>query len=470
MSENSNLELPKTLAWSTLAIVGFQAAYAIPVLALPFQMLFAFALAQLVDTKVSRGAFYGGLGIGFSLAAIQLTFFATVFGGGAIALWLIIGLWFAHFTWLGHRINDRFPQWAWLLIPIAWVGLEYFRSELYYLRFSWVTPGMSLSDSPWSSLLKVGTYGAGGLILLCGCLLRKDWRIGLVATTVLLVAPLFQALKGRAPTSSLLVAGIQLEHPDATQLPDELDRVVAQVPGCDLILLSEYTLNGPVPENLLRWCDENDHHLIVGGKDPIDEVQYYNTAFVVGPEGEVVFKQAKSVPIQFFRDGLPAEDQAVWDSPFGPIGICVCYDLSYSRVIDRFIDRGARAIINPTMDAIAWGGRQHRMHSRVPICRSIEYDVPIARLASSGISLITDGAGHRLAEAGFPGQGKIVSGRLRLSEPGLPVDRWISPACVVATLLMLVACLWPRGTRGDDQLPEALVGDSSFRNSNPMDQ
>ncbi|MEL6106205.1 MAG: nitrilase-related carbon-nitrogen hydrolase [Planctomycetota bacterium] len=459
MSGKSYGDLPQTLAWSTLAVTGFQSAYAIPWFALPFQLLFAYALVRLLETKSSRGAFYAGLAVGFTLAAIQLTFFATVFGSGAIALWLIIGLWFAHFTWLGQCIGTRFPRWAVMLTPIAWVGLEYFRSELYYLRFSWVTPGMSLADSPWSALLKVGTYGAGGLILFCGCLLRKNWRMGFAGATILLIAPPFLALIGSESTRSLLVAGIQLEHPDETALPQQLERVVANVPECDLILLSEYTLNGAVPESLRRWCDEHDWYLIVGGKDAVDELRYYNTAFVVGPEGDIVFKQAKSVPIQFFRDGLPAEDQAIWDSPFGPIGICVCYDLSYSRVIDRFIERGACAIVNPTMDAIAWGGRQHRLHSRVPVCRSIEYDIPIARLASSGVSLVTDGSGRRLAEAGFPGQGNLIAGRLRLSEPRLPVDRWISPACVVATLLMLVACLWPRKTRGDDHVPETLGAD-----------
>ncbi len=45
-----------------------------------------------------------------------------------------------------------------------------------------------------------------------------------------------------------------------------------------------------------------------------------------------VFKQAKSVPIEFFQDGRPAAEQRLWHSPWGNLGICICYDLSYSRV------------------------------------------------------------------------------------------------------------------------------------------
>ncbi len=59
---------------------------------------------------------------------------------------------------------------------------------------------------------------------------------------------------------------------------------------------------------------------MVGGKDPVGTNNYYNTAFVVGTNGEIVFKQVKSVPIQFFRDGLPAPEQKVWNSPWGKIG------------------------------------------------------------------------------------------------------------------------------------------------------
>jgi hypothetical protein len=51
-----------------------------------------------------------------------------------------------------------------------------------------------------------------------------------------------------------------------------------------------------------------------------DHAAFHNTAFVVGPDGDVIFEQAKSVPIQFFNDGRPATSQRLWDSPWGRIG------------------------------------------------------------------------------------------------------------------------------------------------------
>jgi predicted amidohydrolase len=110
----------------------------------------------------------------------------------------------------------------------------------------------------------------------------------------------------------------------------------------------------------------------------------YNTAFVIGTNGELVFRQGKSVPIQFFKDGLPAPDQKLWESPWGPLGLCVCYDLSYTRVTDKLARLGAKAIIVPTMDVADWGLRQHELHARVAPVRAAEYGIPIFRLASSG--------------------------------------------------------------------------------------
>ena len=96
---------------------------------------------------------------------------------------------------------------------------------------------------------------------------------------------------------------------------------------------------------LKQWCREHARFLVVGGKDPVGTNNYYNTAFVVGTNGEIVFQQAKCVPIQFFKDGLPAPRQEVWNSPWGKIGICICYDLSYTRVTDRLV-RGRGATVD----------------------------------------------------------------------------------------------------------------------------
>jgi len=167
--------------------------------------------------------------------------------------------------------------------------------------------------------------------------------------------------------------------------------------------------------------------------------QFYDTAFVISPSGEIVFHQAKSVPIQFFNDGLPALEQTVWQSPWGKIGICICYDLSYTRVTDRLVRMGAEMLIVPTMDVTDWGKRQHELHARMGPIRAAEYHLPVVRVASSGISQAIDLTGKIMASAPYPGQGAVLSATLNFSKSTrLPLDRWLAPLSAVLTGIWLV--------------------------------
>ncbi len=168
-----------------------------------------------------------------------------------------------------------------------------------------------------------------------------------------------------------------------------------------------------MPDRIKAWCRKSSSATwSISAKDPAPNSDYYDTAFVVGPTGEIIFKQGKKVPIQFFKDGLPAPSQQLWDSPWGRIGICICYDLSYTRVTDELVRLGAQAIIVPTMDVETWGRHQHELHTRVALVRAAEYGIPIFRVASSGISQLVDASGQTVASAPMPGDGAMLAGEL----------------------------------------------------------
>ena len=139
----------------------------------------------------------------------------------------------------------------------------------------------------------------------------------------------------------------------------------------------------------------------------------------------------KSVPIQFFLDGRPAVAQRLWDSPWGKLGFCVCYDLSYRRVVEGLARLGAQAIVVPTMDVAEWGRYEHLLHARVAPARAKEFGVPVIRLASSGISQWVQGTGQLKASAPFPGEHETVCGVFDLRQPvRFPLDYWLAPASV----------------------------------------
>ena len=242
-----------------------------------------------------------------------------------------------------------------------------------------------------------------------------------------------------APEPGPLAVGIQLEGPHESDVLTALEEAVAAQPDLDLVVLSEYCFNGPVPDSVRDWCARHQKHLIGGGKDVLDHSgRFIDTAFVVSPGGEVIFQQGKSVPIQFFNDGLPARGQQLWDSPWGKIGIAICYDLSYSRVIDRLVEQGAEALVIPTLDAEDWGAHEHRLHAKVAPVRAREYGVPIFRLGSSGISQCVDRTGRVIATAPYPGQGERLIAHIDFAAPGkLPADRYIALPAVVAVALLL---------------------------------
>lgn len=453
------LSVRSALVWALAAAACFHLARLVPHAG--YAMVgFFIGLLNLTRVNNARHGFRWGIVLGWMTYVPHLAFFLNVFapegtGGGArvigiigvFALWMILPIWLGLFlslaTWLRRWTSPK--VWIWL-IPVGWTGIEYFRGELYPLRFSWLSAGYAFAESTWMVPLRLlGMYGVGFVLMLLAAFAVWGWRRSRVGSGLVVLgvpyALMFTAiaLSGRfdkTPLNHLPIGGVQLEFPSNREIVEHLDRLIMEHPETELCVLSEYTLDGPVPEVVLNWCRDNQRHLVVGGMDPLGTTNFYNTAFVIGPDGKIIFKQVKAVPIQFFRDGLPAPRQRVWDSPWGKLGLCVCYDLGYTRVADELVRQGAQAIVAPTMDVADWGHYQHRLHARVTPIRAAEYGMPIFRLTSSGISQHVLASGKVAASRPYPGQGEILAANLSLPATGSrPLDRWFAPFCVVVTVL-----------------------------------
>ncbi|KAF0174673.1 MAG: Apolipoprotein N-acyltransferase-like protein [Limisphaerales bacterium] len=447
-----SISLRMTLVCGVVGLVCFHLAYYSSLLS-PLMLGYAWALVELTRVQTGRRAFLSGFFLGLGSFVPQMGFLWTIFGIPAVPLWCVLAFWIGLFVWVGRLARQQFGNGALLLLPLLWIGLEYFRSELYFLRFSWLNMGYAFAE--WPLLVKTcgGVYGVGAAFMLLACFHSFCWHdrrwplwrfqifwLVFFPVAVLVALPPFVS-SGRTGWP-LRVAGIQLEFPAMLEVPPALDRVLLAHPKTDLFVLSEYTFDGAVPKRVRDWCRKNGKHLLVGGKDDLGDGRYHNTAFVVGPDGEIVFQQAKAVPIQFFKDGLPAPEQKVWNSPWGMLGICICYDSSFTRVTDELVRQGAQAIIVPVMDMTEWGTHQHELHSRVAPVRAAEYRMPVFRVCSSGISQLVSKNGTVFESAPFPGQGEIIGGATAVRLPGegigrLPFDRclaWLGLAGVALTL------------------------------------
>jgi apolipoprotein N-acyltransferase len=423
------------------AVVSFSLAYRFSHCEFLIAGFFAF-LFPLARLRTRRLAYYFGLGIGLAIYTPHLLFFWTTFGRGAIALWYILPFWLGLFLMLGRACLFRFGPAGWAcLAPFLWTGLEFFRSELYYLRFSWLNAGYAFSGSgALHYVAAYGVYGIGFLFMAAvgvAHLRRRARWIGLSLLTAVALYPLLLPAPRPSPQKTLRVAGVQMELPGSPTVISALNGAVAKFPDTDVFVLSEYTFTGPVPDSIKVWCRKHRKFLVVGAEDPAPPSGFYDTAFVVDTNGAIAFRQAKCVPIQFMKDGLPARQQQLWDSPWGKIGMAICYDASYSRVTDELIRQGAQALIFPTMDIADWGAAQHLLHGRIAPMRAAEYAVPVFRVCSSGISQFVDVTGRVLSSAPFPGEGAMLAAEMALPERGrMPPDRWLArlSAGVVAML------------------------------------
>jgi apolipoprotein N-acyltransferase len=293
----------------------------------------------------------------------------------------------------------------------------------------------------------IGVYGLGFLYVLSAAMIvgkSVPLRVvGVVAAAVTAILMYIPALPPTPPAGALHVAGVQLEFPDDQQAADALDRLATAHPEAQILVLSEYSFEGRIPQVVRDVVSRHGVYLVAGGINYVRD-GFCDTAFVVGPDGRDVFEQVKSVPVQFMGDGFPAAQRRVWESPWGKIGIIVCYDVSYGRVMDDFVRQGAQGFIIPTMDLVKWGGFERRMlHGRMAPIRAAEYGIPMFGVWSSGESQLTDRDGRLIATAGYPGQGEMISGPFDLTEPGrvLP-DRPLALAMTWgAGVFVLYLCL-----------------------------
>lgn len=99
-------------------------------------------------------------------------------------------------------------------------------------------------------------------------------------------------------------------------------------------------------------------YLSAGSMTEVDEAgRVYNTAYVFDREGRQIAKHRKAhlfdIDIkggQYFKesDTLTAGDSCtVFDTEFGCIGICICYDLRFPELSRMMAERGAKVILVP---------------------------------------------------------------------------------------------------------------------------
>jgi len=401
--------------------------------------------------------------LGFLLGCVfygaTLRWLFNIFGGAAVALIAILGATLWAFGAAHALAARRFGATrAMLLLPVLWVGVDLFRSELWFFKFSWMQLGFSQVRAPvvLQSVSLLGVYGLTLVIVLVNCLVavlivKRGLTWGVLAAGGVLAAMGLPMSAGVPPASpgarEVEVGAIQTEASD-------FDTDLALTAGCaeegpSLIVWPEYALmDYPLDDEAMLAeiagaARDADAYLVVGCKERIpgetDEERYWNAALLVGPSGDVLGSYHKNHPVQFFSDGVPGGEYPTFETDFGRLGIAICYDMDFAPVFRRLVGNGAEVLAVPTYDAIWWGELQHDQHSAMAQARAAEVGRWVVRATSSGTSQIIDPRGNVHESLGWRETGSI-GGRVspRNDRTWYCRGMWVLPyACLGITVPLL---------------------------------
>lgn len=115
--------------------------------------------------------------------------------------------------------------------------------------------------------------------------------------------------------------------------------------------------DGEAQESLSACARENHIYLIGGSIPELEGDRIYNTSYVYDREGRQIAKHRKvhlfDVDIEggqrFFESEVlsPGEEITVFDTEFGPMGLCICFDFRSQELVKEMGNRGARVIFVP---------------------------------------------------------------------------------------------------------------------------
>lgn len=407
-----------------------------------------------------RHALYLGMAQGMIAYGISLWWLWNIFGAGAICLWALMAAFTAVFAALLNATEGCFksPLLKASAAGLWWTAVEFYRSELFALRFPWLTAGSALGPT-WISPI-VGVYGASFLVLFvcAGLLHRKNIAVAGALGLALLASAVVRPGPAKiAEDRDVLVAAVvQSEDGELRILSDLTRRAASAKP--DFVVWPEYAL----PYDLRR--DKGDFAevcsisrelsatLILGTKTVVGKGarDWRNTALVV-EDGRAIGEYYKARPVHFFDDGIPGTVFQPIRSAKGLLGTPICFDGDYSDITRKLVRNGAELLTVPSFDAVPWSRTQHLQHAELFRLRAAENARWIACAASSGVSQIIDPCGQVVASIA-PFQPGVCTHRVEMRQNLTFFTRvgWLFPwAAMAMSCAMLAAAAmgaWRRRT------------------------
>jgi apolipoprotein N-acyltransferase len=450
-------------------LAGIGAALSLPGFGLDVLCWFALVpLFFVLEGASYRWSFAYGLLAGIAFFGTLLHWLHTLrdwTGPAILPLYLLLILYLSLYwgafgllyTLLSRRLRTA---WLALAVPALWVGLEFARA-LGKLGFTWGDLGYALYRR--TELIQLAAVtGALGLSLsivwvnfsLYLALKRRDWRP--LASAVLVIALLLGYGMAVRPTEpegrELRLAIVQPNIPQLVKsdpggiealtgrymnLLAQLDLERAQLLILPESILPAYLLRQPEHlEPFRQFALETGVYLLFGTLDR-REGEFYNTAALLSPQGELVATYDKVQLVPFSTEYLPLRSQlerlglrrliqsvapadltpgrvlSPLESPLGRIATPICFESTLPHISRGFVRKGAELLVTITNDA--WFDRSLALeqHFAFGVLRAVESRRYFVQAANTGISGIISPSGRIITRSGIE-RDEILYGTVKL--------------------------------------------------------
>ncbi|MBA3052786.1 carbon-nitrogen hydrolase family protein, partial [bacterium] len=114
------------------------------------------------------------------------------------------------------------------------------------------------------------------------------------------------------------------------------------------------TVPGRHMKPVMKEAAKRKMHIVwpVYEKDPVEK-KIYNSAVLIGPDGEIIGKYRKTHPFgsESVKTGgwtTPGNSLDVFDTELGKIGMIICYDGDFPETVRLLAQKGAEIIVRPS--------------------------------------------------------------------------------------------------------------------------
>lgn len=192
----------------------------------------------------------------------------------------------------------------------------------------------------------------------------------------------------------------------------EIDRAARE--GAELVILPEMFCQpyetarfaeyaeaegGPAQQMLSLAARENKVWLVGGSVCEVENGRYYNTSYVYNPQGDCVAKHRKvhlfDIDIaggQYFKESdvlSPGETLTVFDTPWGKVGLAICFDIRFADMAAKMVEAGARMLIYPASFNMSTGPRHWELLFRARAMDGQCYSIGVAPARNEAASYVS---------------------------------------------------------------------------------